>query len=91
VRPAQVLCRAESVQFVEGAQWDERHAGTNAPGTDTTLGVIDITGGRDAGSPQTIAMVRAAARPERTLMAVAATRRCAPSRGRHSLSIQCVP
>jgi transcriptional regulator of acetoin/glycerol metabolism len=31
-RPA-VLRRAESIQFVEGAQWDERHAGTNAPGT----------------------------------------------------------
>jgi hypothetical protein len=93
----QVLRRAESIQFVEGAQWDERHAGTNAPGTalrldapvtiksaehfvrpvqrwscaaapvhepgsDTILGVIDITGGRDVDSPQTIAMVRAAAR-----------------------------
>jgi hypothetical protein len=31
-KPA-VLRRAESIQFVEGAQWDERHAGTNAPGT----------------------------------------------------------
>ena len=93
----QVLRRAESIQFVEGAQWDERHAGTNAPGTalrldapvtiksaehfvrpvqrwscaaapvhepgsDTILGVIDITGGRDVDSPQTMAMVRAAAR-----------------------------
>ena len=30
-RPA--LCRqAESMHFVEGAQWDEAHAGTNAPG-----------------------------------------------------------
>jgi hypothetical protein len=28
-----VLRRAESIQFVEGAQWDEPHAGTNAPGT----------------------------------------------------------
>lgn len=28
-----VLSRAESIGFVEGAQWDERHAGTNAPGT----------------------------------------------------------
>jgi transcriptional regulator of acetoin/glycerol metabolism len=28
-----VLRRAESIGFVEGAQWDERHAGTNAPGT----------------------------------------------------------
>jgi len=93
----QVMRRAESIQFVEGAQWDERHAGTNAPGTalrldapvaiksaehfvrpvqnwscaaapvhepgsDTILGVIDITGGREVDSPQTIAMVRAAAR-----------------------------
>ena len=31
-KPA-VLRRAESIGFVEGAQWDERHAGTNAPGT----------------------------------------------------------
>lgn len=92
-----VLRRAESIQFVEGAQWDERHAGTNAPGTalrldapvtitsaehfvrlvqrwscaaapvhepgsGAILGVIDITGGREVDSPQTIAMVRAAAR-----------------------------
>ncbi len=95
-RPA-VLRRAESIGFVEGAQWDERHAGTNAPGTalcldapvtiksaehfvrpvqrwscaaapvhdpgsDAILGVIDVTGGRGVDSPQTIAMVRAAAR-----------------------------
>jgi hypothetical protein len=92
-----VLAQAESIQFVEGAQWDESHAGTNAPGTalrlgapvtiksaehfvrpvqrwscaaapvrepgsDEILGVIDITGGRDVDSPQTMAMVRAAAR-----------------------------
>ncbi len=92
-----VLRRAESIQFVEGAQWDEHHAGTNAPGTalrldapvtitsaehfvrpvqrwscaaapvhepgsGAILGVIDITGGREVGFPQTIAMVRAAAR-----------------------------
>jgi transcriptional regulator of acetoin/glycerol metabolism len=31
-RPA-VLRRAEAISFVEGAQWDEEHAGTNAPGT----------------------------------------------------------
>ena len=95
-RPA-VLRRAESIGFVEGAQWDEHHAGTNAPGTalcldapvtikaaehfvrpvqrwscaaapvhepgsDAILGVIDVTGGRAVDSPQTIAMVRAAAR-----------------------------
>ncbi len=92
-----VLRRAEAIQFVEGAQWDERHAGTNAPGTalrldapvtitlggalrpagaalelrgrpdprswhGPILGVVDITGGDDVGSPQTIAMIRAAAR-----------------------------
>ena len=92
-----VLRRAEAIQFVEGAQWDERHAGTNAPGTalrldapvtitsaehfvrpvqrwscaavpvhepgtGTILGIIDITGGQDVASPQTITMVRAAAR-----------------------------
>ena len=28
-----VLRHAESIGFVEGAQWDEPHAGTNAPGT----------------------------------------------------------
>jgi hypothetical protein len=93
----QVLRRAEDIGFVEGAQWDERHAGTNAPGTalrldapvtikagehfvrpvqrwscaavpvhepgtDAILGVLDITGGREAVAPQTIAMVRVAAR-----------------------------
>jgi len=95
-KPA-VMRRAESIMFVEGAQWDERHAGTNAPGTALRLdvpvtirsaehfarpvqgwsctavpihhpqsreilGVVDITGGDDVGSPQTLAMVRAAAR-----------------------------
>lgn len=92
-----VLRRAESILFVEGAQWDEAHAGTNAPGTalrldapvtiraaehfvqpvqrwscaaapihdprtSAILGIVDITGGRDVGTPQTSAMVRAAAR-----------------------------
>src|ERR1700677_1657990 len=95
-RPA-VLRRAEAISFVEGAQWDEEHAGTNAPGTALRLdapvtikamehfvlpvqqwscaaapihdpvsrrilGIVDITGGEDIGSPQTIAMIRAAAR-----------------------------
>src|ERR1700678_905208 len=31
--PPDVLRRAEAISFVEGAQWDEEHAGTNAPGT----------------------------------------------------------
>jgi hypothetical protein len=93
----EVLRRAESIRFVEGAQWDERHAGTNAPGTalcldapvtirsaehfvrpvqrwscaaapvhepgsGAILGVVDVTGGRAVDSPQTLAMVSAAAR-----------------------------
>lgn len=92
-----VLRLAESINFVEGALWDERSAGTNAPGTalrldqavqirsaehyaravqrwsctaapihdpqsQAILGIVDITGGADVESPQTLAMVRAAAR-----------------------------
>jgi len=92
-----VLRRAESIGFVEGSNWDERLAGTNAPGmalaldesvkvmgaehfrrsmqqwscaatpihdptTHSLLGVLDITGGADILVPQTMAMVRAAAR-----------------------------
>jgi len=92
-----VLRRAESIGFVEGSNWDERLAGTNAPGmalaldqsvsimgaehfrhsvqpwscaaapihdptTQSLLGVLDITGGDDILVPQTMAMVRAAAR-----------------------------
>jgi hypothetical protein len=95
--PASVLRRAEAISFVEGAQWDEAHAGTNAPGTalridcpvtiraaehfvrpvqpwsctaapvhdlgtGRILGAVDVTGGDDIGSPQTGAMIRAAAR-----------------------------
>lgn len=91
------LRRAEGIGFVEGANWDERLAGTNAPGTalaldrpvvvtgaehyriavrpwncvaspihdpvtGSILGVLDITGGADVAVPQTLAMVRAAAR-----------------------------
>ena len=117
-KPA-MLRRAESIGSVEGAQWDERHAGTNAPGTalcldapvtiksaehfvrpvqrwscaaapvhepgsEAILGVIDITGGRGVGSPQTIAMVRAAARMAESELArralVAAVRYPEPGR-----------
>jgi hypothetical protein len=92
-----LLRRAESIGFVEGSNWDERLAGTNAPGmalalnesvkvigaehfrrsmqhwscaatpihdptTGSLLGVLDITGGDSVVMPQTMAMVRAAAR-----------------------------
>jgi hypothetical protein len=92
-----LLRRAESIGFVEGSNWDERLAGTNAPGmalaldesvrvigaehfrssmqrwscaatpihdpvTSSVIGVLDITGGNGAVMPQTMAMVRAAAR-----------------------------
>ena len=91
------LRRAESIGFVEGSNWDERLAGTNAPGlalrldrpvnvvrsehfrrsvqpwscaatpihdpgSSSLLGVLDITGGDAIVVPQTLAMVRAAAR-----------------------------
>lgn len=90
-------CRkAEQMNFVPGADWSERSAGTNAPGTalaldrelqirgsehfsrvvqpwsctatplhdpDTgaLLGAIDLTGGAQAASAQTLALVRATA------------------------------
>ncbi|TQM64686.1 helix-turn-helix domain-containing protein [Humibacillus xanthopallidus] len=92
-----VLRRAEHIGFVEGSNWDERLAGTNAPGMalrldrsvnvlgaehfrrsvqrwscaavpihdpsdQSILGVLDITGGDEIVVPQTMAMVRAAAR-----------------------------
>jgi len=91
------LRRAEKIGFVEGSNWDERVAGTNAPGlalatrqsatvtraehfrdsvqpwscaatpihdpgTTRLLGVLDVTGGDAIVVPQTLAMVRAAAR-----------------------------
>jgi hypothetical protein len=93
----EILRRAERINFVEGAAWDEAHAGTNAPGTallldaavqihaaehfrlpvqqwscaaapihdpvtQAILGIVDVTGGEHMGSPQTMGMVRAAAR-----------------------------
>ncbi len=92
-----LLRRAEGIGFVEGSNWDERLAGTNAPGlalrldqpvsviraehfrrsvqrwscaatpihdpgSSSLLGVLDITGGDEIVVPQTLAMVRAAAR-----------------------------
>src|SRR6478735_10787462 len=88
--------RAEQMNFVPGADWSERSAGTNAPGTALTLdrelqirgsehfsrivqpwsctavpvhdpvtglllGAIDLTGGPEVASPQTLALVRATA------------------------------
>lgn len=41
-----ILRRAESIGFVEGSNWDERLAGTNAPGMALTLGKsVNIVGG----------------------------------------------
>ncbi len=92
-----VLRAAETIGFVEGSNWDERIAGTNAPGmaiatgrtatvigaehfrrsvqrwscaatpihdpsSTSLLGVLDITGGEAIVKPETVAMVRAAAR-----------------------------
>jgi hypothetical protein len=91
------LRRAEAIGFVEGSNWDERMAGTNAPGlalaldravsvsraehfrhsvqswscaatpihdptSSSLLGVLDVTGGDEIVVPQTMALVRAAAR-----------------------------
>ncbi|HJQ04699.1 MAG TPA: GAF domain-containing protein [Nocardioides sp.] len=91
------LRQAERIGFVEGSNWDERIAGTNAPGltlatgreatvtraehfrssvrgwscaatpihdpgTTQLLGVLDVTGDDKIVVPQTMAMLRAAAR-----------------------------
>ncbi len=88
--------KAETMNFVPGADWSESGAGTNAPGTalalDTELqirgsehfsrivqpwsctaapvhdpvsgaliGAIDLTGGADVATPQTLALIRATA------------------------------
>jgi hypothetical protein len=98
------LRRAEAIGFVEGSNWDERLAGTNAPGLALTLGramsvtraehfrhavqpwscaatpihdptsssllgVLDITGGDQIVVPQTMALVKAAARLAETELA----------------------
>jgi len=92
-----MLRKGEQIGFVEGSNWDERLAGTNAPGlalrldrpvsvirsehfrrsvqhfscaatpihdprSSGLLGVLDITGDDQIVVPQTMAMVRAAAR-----------------------------
>lgn len=112
---SEALARAESIGFVEGSNWDERLAGTNAPGLalaldqpavvtghehfrhsvqrwncvaspihdpvgGTILGVLDITGGAQIDSPQTVAMVRAAARMAEAELARQAARAAADAR-----------
>lgn len=94
---SRVLGRAENIGFAEGASWDERVVGTNAPGTAIALGepvvvrqqehflesvhrwscvavpirnpatggvigAVDVTGADHLVVPQTMAMLRAAAR-----------------------------
>jgi hypothetical protein len=121
--PPDVLRRAEAISFVEGAQWDEAHAGTNAPGTALRLdapvtikavehfvlpvqrwscaaapihdpvsrrilGVVDITGGEDVGSPQTIAMIRAAARMAESELARLSGGRDLQTVNLHALNLQ---
>lgn len=101
------LRKGEAIGFVPGSNWDERLAGTNAPGlalrldeptmvvraehfrqsvrqwscaaspihdpsTRRLLGVLDITGGDQIVVPQTMAMVRAAARLAEAELASAA-------------------
>ena len=94
---ADTMRQAERIGFVAGSNWDERLAGTNAPGlalatgrpatvtrqehfrwsvrtwscvatpiydpgSSRLLGVLDITGGDEIVVPQTLALVRTAAR-----------------------------
>lgn len=121
-----VLRRAEGIGFVEGSNWDERLAGTNAPGmalrldqpvnvvgaehfrqsvqrwscaatpihdpaTQSLLGVLDITGSDDIVVPQTMAMVRAAARMAEAELArellVRGQASVAPATGGRGLSV----
>lgn len=111
---ARVLRAAEGIGFVEGASWDERVAGTNAPGmaiatgrtatvigsehfrrsvqrwscaatpihdpsSAALLGVLDITGSATSVKPETVAMVRAAARMAEAEIARAMLTRNEPS------------
>lgn len=111
------LRRAEQIGFVEGSNWDERLAGTNAPGLalrlgrptsviaaehfrhsvqrwscaatpihdpsdSRLLGVLDVTGGNELVVPQTMALVRAAARMTESELARALPPTPAP-RDRH--------
>lgn len=115
------LRKAETIGFVEGSNWDERLAGTNAPGlalatgraatitraehfrsavqpwscaatpihdpsTSELLGVLDVTGGDQVVVPQTLAMVRAAARMAEAELARDLLARPAPAT--HSSGLQ---
>jgi len=117
------LRRAERIGFVEGANWDERAVGTNAPGlalrldqpvsvigsehfrrsvrqwscaaspihdpvTGELLGVLDVTGGDALVVPQTLAMVRAAARMAESELAQARLRTSAPPEQRGALLLR---
>lgn len=108
------LRAAEAIGFVEGSNWDERLAGTNAPGmaialgqtatvigaehfrrsvqrwscaatpihdpsSTSVLGVLDITGGAEIVKPETVAMVRAAARMAESEIARALLTRVEPA------------
>jgi hypothetical protein len=117
------LRRAEPIGFVEGSNWDETLAGTNAPGmalrldesvqviraehfrtsvqrwscaatpihdpnTQALLGVLDITGGAAIEVPQTMGMVRAAARmAEAELARDSLQRRTSPEPAAHPADI----
>lgn len=116
------LRAAERIGFVEGSNWDERVAGTNAPGlalatgrahtvtraehfrasvqrwscaatpihdptTSELLGVLDVTGGDQVVVPQTLAMVRAAARMAEAELAREALSRPAPAPATRGLGI----
>ncbi len=111
----QVLREAEAIGFVEGSNWDERLAGTNAPGlalstgrtatvigaehfrtsvrpwscaatpihdplSASLLGVLDITGREAISKPETVALVRAAARMAESEIARAALTQAMPTR-----------
>jgi len=117
-----VLRAAESIGFVEGSNWDERMAGTNAPGmaiaidrtatvigaehfrrsvqrwscaatpihdpsSTSLLGVLDITGGESIVKPETVAMVRAAARMAESEIARALLTRRKPEYSEQSGSL----
>ncbi|WP_372481215.1 helix-turn-helix domain-containing protein [Mycolicibacterium lacusdiani] len=119
----QALRRAEAMNFAAGADWSERRAGTNAPGTALALdrelqihgsehfsrivqpwsctavpvhdpvtglllGAIDLTGGAEVATAQTLALVRATAvAVENHLALLALTRQIAPPTTRPRLTV----